>query len=384
MRVRKIDTTNPRDVRQFINLPFELYKNDPLWVPPLITEMKFILNRSEHPFYQHSEADFFLAESGGQTLGRVAVLNNRNHNQYNNSRNAFFGYFESVEDQQVAQALFQVALDWAGGRNLDTLKGPKGLLSGDGLGILIEGFEHRPAIGIAYNPPYYIDLLQACGFEKESDYLSGHLQRDYELPRRVFKLAERVKHRRGFWIKKFANKDEMRAWAPRIREVYNQSFGDVWGFTPITEAEVQVIADRLATIAHPQLIKLVMKDDRVVGFLFAYHDISAGLQKARGRLWPLGWLYILLGFRRTKWANINGIGLLPEHQGVGADTVLITELEKSLRQFNFEHADVVQISEDNAKSMGEMQALGVTWYKRHRVLRRAITPPYKRPFQFVP
>ena len=111
MRVRKIDTNNPKDVRQFINLPFELYKDDPLWVPPLVNEIKFVLNRSEHPFYQHSEADFFLAENDGQTLGRIAVLNNRNHNRYNNSRNAFFGYFESVQDQQVAQALFQVALE---------------------------------------------------------------------------------------------------------------------------------------------------------------------------------------------------------------------------------------------------------------------------------
>jgi hypothetical protein len=369
MQIRKIDTTSPQDLRQFVNLPFELYKHDPNWVPPLVDEMKFVLNRDKHPFYQHSEADFFVAESQGQALARVAVLDNRRYNQYHQSSAAFFYYFECVQDPQVARALFDVAVDWAKQRQLNRLLGPKGMLITDGFGILVDGFRHRPALGIPYNPPYYVDLITGCGFEKETDYVSGYLHRDYQLSERIFDVAERVKKRRGFHIKVFKDKAEMRAWGPRIREVYNQAFVNVWGFCPLTEGETQVIADRLVSIAHPRLIKLVMKGDEVVGFLLAYHDISAALQKARGRLWPLGWLYILLEYRRTKWANLNGIGLLPEHQGVGADTVLFTELEKSLREFQFEHADLAQINEKNAKSKGEMEALGIKWYKRHRVYR---------------
>lgn len=369
MQIRRIDTTSPQAIRQFINLPFELYKHDHTWVPPLVDDMKFVLNREKHPFYQHSEADFFVAESEGQTLGRIAVLDNRRYNQYHQSGAGFFYYFECIQDPPVAQSLFEAAVAWAKRHHLHRLFGPKGFLITDGFGILIEGFEYRPALGIPYNPPYYVDLVKGCGFQKETDYFSGYLHRDYQLSARIFEVAERVKKRRGFHIKVFKDKAEMRAWGPRIREVYNQAFVNVWGFCPLTEAEVQVIANRLISVAHPRLIKLVMKGDQVVGFLIAYHDISAGLQKARGRIWPLGWLYILLEYRRTKWANLNGIGLLPEHQGVGADTVLFTELEKSLREFQFEHADLAQVNEANAKSKDEMEALGVKWYKRHRIYR---------------
>lgn len=372
MRIRKLDTKRAQDVRQFIHFPFELYRGNPKWVPPLISDMKFVLNRDKHPFYRHSTADFFTAESKGQTLGRIAVVDNQNYNRYNHSKAAFFYYFEVVEDVVAARALLNTAFDWANKRGLDTIIGPKGLLQGDGLGLLVEGFEYLPAMGIAYNPPYYGPFVTDLGFEKLTDYLSGHLHRGFELPQRVFAIAERVKVQRGFWIKHFESKREMRQWVPRIRQVYNQAFVNVPVFCPITEEEVQVIADRIISLAPPQLIKLVMKGDELVGFLLAYPNISAALQKVKGKVWPLGWIHIQREFKRTKWLDVNGIGLLPQHQGVGANAVLYTALEESLREFDFEHANVVQISEHNMQSMGEMKALGVEWCKRHRLYRRAL------------
>ena len=135
----------------------------------------------------------------------------------------------------------------------------------------------------------------------------------------------------------------------------------------MTEAEMNVAADRLLSISDPRLIKLVMKDEDIVGFVFAFPDISAAIQKTKGRLWPLGWIHLLREFKRTNWINLNGLGLVAEHRGVGANAVLYTELAKSVYDFDFEHADVVQIEELNTKSLGEMAALGVEWYKRHRI-----------------
>ncbi len=372
MRVRKLDTSAGRDVRQFIDFPFELYRRCPEWVPPILPEMKLILNRKKHPFYHHSAADFFVAESEGQTLGRIAVMDNRNYNARHGRSHSFFYFFEATEDLGVARALFDAASDWARSRGLDQLIGPKGFLQGDGLGLLVEGFEHRPAIGIPYNYPYYDAMLRDSGFEKETDFVSGYLRGDHQLPERFYDIAERVKARRGFWIKSFTSQREMRRWIYRVGQVYNETFSDNWEYCPLTEAEMGVVADRLLAISNPRLMKLVMKGQEIVGFVFAFPDISAAIQKTKGRVWPLGWIHLLREFKRTNWVNLNGLGLVEGHRGVGANAVLYTELAKSVHDFGFEHADVVQVEEGNTKSLGEMAAIGVTWYKRHRIYRRAL------------
>ena len=155
MQVRKLDTERARDANQFIDFPFELYRNCPQWVPPIVPDMKLILNRRKHPFYRHSTADFFVAESDGKTLGQIAVLDHRNYNEYQHRRHAFFYFFDVVEDVQIARALFGAAFEWARSRGLNGMIGPRGLMEGDGLGLLVEGFEHRPAMGIPYNYAYY-------------------------------------------------------------------------------------------------------------------------------------------------------------------------------------------------------------------------------------
>ncbi len=372
MKIRSIDTSNRKDVRQFIQFPFTIYKNDPNWVPPMVNDVKLAFNRDQHPFYQHSEADFFVAEENGKVIGRIAAIDNQNYKKYTGEKTGFFYFFEVIEDPQVAAALFETVFEWAAARDLNMVIGPKGLAQGDGLGLLVEGFDYKPAIGIPYNPAYYVDVITAAGFEKKTDYISGHQTSDYVLDERVFKLAERVKQRSGYWVKQFESKDEMRAWTPKIREVYNQAFEVVPNFVPITEDEVNLIADRILSIAHPKLIKLVCQGDDLVGFAFSYHNISEGIQKARGRMWPFGWYHLMRAFKTTKWVDFNGIGLLPEHQGRGATAIIYAELEKNIREFDFEYGDIVQIAETNMKSFGEMDNLGWKWHKRHRIYERKL------------
>lgn len=372
MRIHRVDTARRRDVNRFIEVPFVLYRDCPQWVSPLRSDVRLSLNRAKHPFYEHSTAEFFLVEAGGEDVGRVAIMDNRNYNSYHDSHTAFFYFFECIDDADAARALVDAAADWARGRGLEEIIGPRGMLASDGIGLLVEGFQHRPAVGIPYNLPYYERLLLACGFTKETEFYSGYLPGDYILNPRYEEVAAKVMERRGLSIKTFANKKELVAWAPRIRDVYNNSFRDGEGHFPLTEGELAVVTKNLLSIADHRLIKLVMKGDEVIGFLFAFHDISAGLQRIKGRLWPFGWLVLMREFGRTEWVNVNGIGLLPEHRGVGANAVLYTEMAKSIQACGFKHADVVQIEERNAKSRAEMAALGVEWYKTHRVFRRAV------------
>lgn len=376
MNVSRVDLNQPEEVERFIELPFQLYKDDPHWVPQMRAEMQQALDPQDHPYYEHSSAAFFTLEDGNGVCGRVAGLNPVRYNEFNSSRRGFFYYFECSDDSAAAEALFKAAFNWMRDKGLHEVLGPKGMLQADTAGLLIEGHDHRPAMGVPYNPPYYPRLMEENGFRKSTDYLSGHLTRGYRLPERLHRIADRVKKRRGYYIQRFHDKDELRAWIPRVQEVYNRAFRAAFdervGFCPLTEPEMEIVAERLLSIARPDLIKLVMHEDELVGFLLAYPNIGPGLRRAGGRIWPLGWLHILWEMRRTTWLDVNGIGIVPEHQGIGANAVLYTELEKTVQNYDFKHADVVQIREENAKSMGDMQALGISWYKRHRLYRREL------------
>jgi hypothetical protein len=372
IHIRKIETTRRKDVQKFVLFPFDLYKNDPRWVPPLIKDVKLSLDRERHPFYKHAQADFFVAEQDGQVLGRIAAIDNQHYKAFHDDEVGFLYYFEVVENVVVAQALFEAVFDWSRQRGLKTVIGPKGLLQGDGLGLLIEGFEFKPAMGIPYNPVYYVDFFKRAGFKKKTDYLSGYLTKGYELDDRIRHLAEKVKKRRGYRVKRFENKAEMRAWIPEFRNLYNRAFRDVPNTMPVSEDEINLLAERILSIAHPKLIKFIFQRDQMVGFLFSYHNISDGLQKAGGRMWPFGWYHLMRAFRETRWVDFNGIGLLPEHQGVGVTAILYTELAKSIKEFPFEKADFVQVADVNFKSFNEMDHLGVTWHKRHRLYKKAL------------
>lgn len=372
MNIRILDTANRRDVRRFVEFPFTLYENCPQWMPPLVSSVKATLDRRRYPFYHHSDADFFMAEDGDDVVGRITVLENRRYNDYNQRKAAFFYHFDVIDDVGVARALFDAAADWAARRGLRMLYGPKGFLRSDAPGILIEGFEHRAALSMPYNYAYYPRLMEAIGFEKEIDYLSGYVQEGHDLDQRFYALADKIEERRGFWVKTFRSKRELRAWIPKIQRVNNEAFTEVWGYYPLDDAEVQMIGKQLLSVANPRLMKVVMKGDDIAGFAFVFPDISDALKRVRGRLWPLGWIRVLWAMKTTRRMSGNGVGLLPEYQGMGGSTLLYVELAKTLKAAKATHCDLAQAMETNVKSLGDMNAIGVQWYKRHRVYRRAI------------
>lgn len=376
MEVRQINLREPGQVRAFIRLPYQLYAGDSHWVPNLRREMKAVMNPATYPFYQHGRAAFFLAEQDGKIVGRLAAINNHRYNRYNETKTGFFHYFECVDDTRAARTLFEAAFEWMQQEGLTEVLGPKGLLQGDAAGMLIEGFDWRPAMGVAYNPPYYQSLLESAGFEKATDYLSGFINDINVLPARLEKIAQWVKKRRGYSVQEFQSKDQLWDWVPRIKEVYNQSFAEAFPgpihFTPLSEAEIQTIASRLIALTEPELVKLVLDGNQLVGFLFAYPNIGPALRRAGGRLWPLGWLHILWEKRTTRWLDANGSGVLPQYQGSGASAVLYSELAKAVDGTRFSHADAVQVREENLKSKRDAETLGVQWYKRHRLFYRQL------------
>jgi len=373
MHIHRLDPTDRRDVRRYIEFPFRLYHESRLWVPPFVDEVRAQLDPRRHPFYQHSQAAFFLALEGDEVVGRIGVLDNARYNRYRGERTALFYHFEAVNDRTVSRALFDVAFDWARGRGLDLMWGPKGFMAADGQGLLVEGFEHRPALGIAYNYPYYGELVEDAGFEKQLDFVSCYLDRQMSIPSRFLEVAEKVKRRRGFRTVRFRTKTELRAMIPRVTAAYNSAFVEVQGFVPVTEAEAKAIGDRILSVADPALITLLMRGDELVGFVLAYPDLSAAIQRCRGRLWPTGWYHLLREFKRTRWLNFNGAAILEPYRGLGGNALLYAELYQTLiGRTQYQYADLVQIQETNTRMIRELEALEVKPYKKHRLYQRSL------------
>lgn len=369
LTIDKIDTRSRAQVHRFVNLPFRLYAKHPQWVPPLLIDAEMQLNRRKHPFYEHSDADFFVAVRDGRDVGRVAALENCHYNQYHHCRQAQFYLFDCEDDAEAAAALFERVFEWARARGLDTLVGPKGFGALDGYGMLVEGFEHRQMMTMMnYNYAYYPRLVEALGFKKEVDFVSNYISAEtFRLPERVHHIADRVRERGSLQVLRFRNKKELIAWAGRIGKAYNQAFVNNWEYVPLTEREISFLVDNLMMVADPKLIKIIVHGEDVVGFLFAFPDVSAALQRARGHLFPFGLPDLLLEMRRTKWVALNGAGILPEFQGRGGNTLMYSEMEKTVREFGFEHADLTQVAETAVQMRKDLENVGSKAYKNHRV-----------------
>jgi len=375
LTIEKIDTDNKSQAKRFVEFYYKLYEDCPQWVPPLYMDAYLPLNRKKHPFFEHSEADFFLAVRDGKVVGRICAGENKPFNEYHKTKKAQFYFFDAIDDLEVARALFDTVFDWARARGLDTLIGPKGLSPFDGYGILIEGFEQRQMMTMMnYNYDYYPKLVEALGFEKEVDFVSCYLPSEaFKIPERVERIAQRVLARGNLWVKHFKSKKELVSWAQRIGETYNRTFIHNWEYYPFSQGDIDYAVQNVFMVADPQLIKLIMHGDDIVGFLFAFPDVSAALQRAKGRLFPFGLVDLLLEMKRAKTVSGNGMGVLPEFQGTGGNALLYYEMGKTMLDFKqFEHIEMTQVAETTRQMRADLKNLNGVEYKNHRVYRREV------------
>ncbi len=373
--IEKIDTENKSQVKRFVEFYNDLYKDCPQWVPPLSVDAYLPLNRKKHPFFEHSEADFFLAVRDGKVVGRICAGENKLYNEYHKTRKAQFYFFDAIDDLDIARALFEAAFDWARKRGLDVMVGPKGLSPFDGYGILNEGFEQRQMMTMmTYNYAYYPKLVEALGFEKEVDFVSCYLPAEaFKIPERVERISQWALKRGNLWVKDFKTKKELVGWAQRIGRTYNKAFINNWEYYPFTQGDVDYAVQNVFMVADQRLIKLIMHGDDIVGFLFAFPDASAALQRAKGHLFPFGIIDILIEMKRTKTVSANGMGILPEFQGTGGNALLYYELGKTvLEDFNFKFVEMTQIAETTKQMRADLKNLNGVEYKNHRVYRKAI------------
>ncbi len=368
MQIIQIPPRNRRYEKAFIDFPYQLYRNNAQWVPPLKMEMHNIFKPS-HPFYEYGQASFFLAVTGtGEVLGRLAVANNHRYNKFHRTKTGFFYYFECIDDLSVARALFSRGFEWCQQQGLNHILGPKGFTVLDGFGLLVEGFEHRSAFGQAYNPAHYPKFIESVGFTKLKDVYTGWIDRNSQISEKVFKAAKIVEKRMGFTAPNINTKRELRAVVDDFKKMYNDTLAVPAGNPPISDEDMDNIVRQLLWIADPKLVRLIYKDTRPIGWILAYPDIGAALQRIRGHLFPLGWLTILRERKKSDRINFNGIGIIKDYQGLGGTAILYNEIFKNVMNYDqYHYAELLQLREENINILLETENMDINFHKTHRL-----------------
>jgi len=370
----KIEAVNRQDrklVGEFVELPYRLYQGVPQWVPLMKVDVRNMLDPKKHPFYEHSDAQGYIAVRNGQTVGRVAVMENRLYNQVQNKKIASFNLLESENDLDVIKALCDACKEWASTRGLEKIVGPKPFGLGDGYGVLVEGFEKRQMmIMMNYNLPYLPSLLEEYGFEKEVDFVSCQIDiENFTLPEKVKRVAERVLEKGTIGVRNFRSRQELRTVGKQIGEVYNRVFVKNWEYYPYTQREIETAIENVILFADPKMIKVLTDGEAIIGFLFAFPDVSRAIQRHKGSLNPISILDLLWETKRTDMVSVNGMGVLEEYHGRGGNALLYYEMEKTVKSQHFKYAEFTQVAESAEQMRKDLITLGGAEVKNHRVYR---------------
>lgn len=376
VEIRLVNTDDKKQVKQFIQFHFDLYKGDPNWVPPFRGDVEVMLNKKKHPFYDHSEAEFFTAWKNGKMAGRIAALMNNSYNNYHQLKTANLFLFDSINDQEVATALFDAVAEWARKRGLNELIGPKGFSLFDGYGVLVDGYDERQMMNMsAYNYPYYKNLFETYGFRKCNEFLSMSFKAsEFVLPEKVKKVAQIVQKRGTLNVIAYKSRKEFIKNAQTIADLYARSFENNWEYFPMSFKEIQFLIDNVLKMVDPKMVKFITNETQeIVGFLLTFPDLSLAMQRHNGYLTPALILDLLLEIRRTKKVTLNGFGILEEYRGRGGDALLYSSMSSLLEAFpQFVDAEATQMAESAKEVQLEMIALGLKPKKHHRIYKKEI------------
>jgi GNAT superfamily N-acetyltransferase len=338
--------------------------------------VSLLLSRQKNPFFEHAEAEYFLAERGSEVVGRIAAISNRLHNQTHDDRVGFFGFFECVDDQAVADALLAAAAAWCRDRGHDVLRGPASFSVNDECGLLVDGFDTPPTLMMPHNPRYYVTLLERAGFVKAKDllvYEGGDHERYKPVPERLARGTELIRQRMGVTIRPLDMKTFERE-VERIKVLYNEGWEKNWGFVPMTDHEIDHLAEQFKPVVIPELVPMAEKDGKIIGFGIALPDLNVVFRRNRsGRMFPVVLkLLWALKTRKIRRARILLLGVLPEYRGRGVDAMHYHWIWTRSGERGIYWGEAGWILEDNPAMNAGLEKMTFKVYKTYRLYDRAI------------
>ncbi len=335
-----------------------------------------LLDRRANPFFEHAEAEYFIAERDGTVVGRIAAIANRLHNETHGDQVGFFGFFECVDEQPVADALFETAATWLRERGFDTIRGPASFSVNDECGLLVDGFDTPPALMMPHNPRYYVALLERAGFAKAKDlwvYQGGSEAGYVPVPERLAKGTELIRQRQGITLRPL-NMRDFRGDVERVKQLYNSAWEKNWGFVPMTEHEIDHLAGQFKPVVVPDMVPFAEKDGRIIGFAIALPDLNVVFRQNRdGRLFPMILkLLWALKARKIRRARIMLLGVLPEFRGKGVDAMLYHWIWTRSGERGIYWGEAGWILEDNPAMNAGLEKMTFRVYKTYRLYDRGL------------
>jgi len=361
-----------KQLKEFISLPAKIHCNHANWVPPIyIDEWKYFNPKKNKAFF-YSDAVLVLAYHDGNAVGRVMGIINHHYNDYQEEKNGRFSYLECKDDQKVAHALLEYVEKWAKAKGMEKIVGPIGFNDQDPEGYLIEGFEHEPTLATYYNFEYIIRLLENEGYTKEVDYVVYKLNIPKEMPEFYKKIYQRAVRKKHYQILEFSKRKQLKPYIRPIFRLMNECFENIYGFQPLDEEEMDDLAKRYLPILDPRFIKIVTRNSEVIAFNIAMPNLSEGIRKAKGRLFPFGVFKILREAKKTRQLDSLIGGIKEQDRGRGVDVMIGFKTIESAQKAGFEFVDSHHELETNLKVRAEMERLGGQVYKRFRIFQKKL------------
>ena len=364
--VQRVNTRKEKS--QFFKFPWQLYRDDPNWVPPLRADQWQLLNYKPHPFYEDGEIQTFLALRSGEPCGRIAAIINNSHNRQHDENRGFFGFFESVDDQDVASALFDAVRAWLAERGITAIRGPTNPSMNYECGLLIDGFDSPPTFMMTYNPQYYARLIEGCGFEKTQDMYAfwGHVDMLQSLDEKLAFIAEGAKRRFDVKLRPL-DRSRFREDVRMFLDIYNRSMAGTWGFAPMSANEIDHMSASLKHLIVPKMTAAAEIDGKMVGAVFGLLDYNPRIKAIDGRLFPFGFIRLLRNKKALKRMRLISTNVVPEYQKWGLGLVLLNRLLPDALEFGIHEAEFSWVLESNHLSYKSLKRGGAELVKTYRM-----------------
>jgi len=358
------------DKRAFINFQYEIYKNEPNFVPPLLMDRENFLNPKKNPWFEFGNAKLFLARRNGKIVGRIAAVDDPRYNEFHGTKVGWFGLYECIDDVGVSKALLHAVEVWARARGFAEVMGPASFSSNGEWAFLAEGFNEPPALMMPYNPAYYLKLAEACGYTKVKYLWAWKLETNKPTPEKVARIAEKIRQREGI-VMRPANLKDWDNEVRRIKDIYNAAWEKNWGFVPMTDKEFDALGKELKMVLNPEMVLFAEVKGEPVAFCITVPDANQAIKKANGRLTtfglPIGLVKMLLELKRIKWGRLIALGIKKEYRKRGIDSLLVKETFEAAKRLGWAGGEISWTLEDNDMVNRAIEVFGATRSKTYRV-----------------
>ena len=371
--IKEISPRNRNELKRFVRFAYRLYRNSPYWIPPMISGEMETLNPRKNPAYEHCDTRFLLAYKDQKIAGRVVGIINHRYNEQWNKKAVRFGWFEVIDDQEVTEKLLNEVEEWGRAQGMDRMEGPMGFTTFDHNGILVKGFEEMPTFAGVHTPSYYVEHLEKLGFGKEIEYVEYELTVPEKIPDKAIKISELVAQRYQLELLKVKSTREMLPYAKQVFRVLNEAYRPLFGFTQLTENQVNYFVKKYFTVVKPEYTTAVLdQQGEVIGFQISIPSLSRAFQKARGRLFPMGWLHLMRALKNPVRLDLLLTGVLPEYQSKGVNALFMVDLTQTAITNGIIYAESNSELEENFKVQSFWRHFEARQHRRSRIYSRLI------------